>query len=108
MTFGRLTTKWRIFRSDLPSEHGTETNCRIIHVGAKLHNYVINSDNLNFRNTPDEDWESLEVEKIDDGPEGNSGYLPTPFQSVRLVGVDVNCNDRRNVIVEDLQERILS
>ena len=48
------------------------------------------------------------MEKIDDGPEGNTGYLPTPFEFVRLVGVDANSTDRRDEIVEDLKEKVLS
>ena len=38
MAFGRLTTKWRIFRSDLNCS--TKKNCQIVRVGIKLHNYV--------------------------------------------------------------------
>ena len=44
MTFGRLTTKWRIFRKDLCHENGTIKNCKIVRVAMKLHNYVIDSD----------------------------------------------------------------
>ena len=62
MTFGRLTTKWRIFRTDLPANNGSEKNTRIIRVGAKLHNYVINLDQLNFLSVPDVDFDSIDVE----------------------------------------------
>lgn len=46
MTFGLLTTKWCIFRKDLPHENGTQKNCQIIRVAMKLHNYVINADHF--------------------------------------------------------------
>ena len=39
MTFGQLTTKWRIFRSNL--NYLTQKNGQIMYMGAKLHNYVI-------------------------------------------------------------------
>ena len=42
MTFGRLTTKWRIFRTNLT--YSTPKNSLICRVGARLHNYVINYD----------------------------------------------------------------
>ena len=105
MAFGRLTTKWRIFRSDLVSEHGIEKNCQIIRVGMKLHNYVINCDRLNFRNVPDSDLETLEYEPLLDGPAGNVGYLPTPFEDLIEVAADATDADRRNAIVEGVKER---
>ena len=75
MCIGRLTTKWRIFRSKLLAAHGTPKNCKIVRVGAALHNYVINADNLNFRNVPDDDFDTLEVEPLEEGPDGNRGFL---------------------------------
>ena len=60
--FGRLTTKWQIFRSKLLLAHGTPKNCQIVRVGAALHNYVINADNLNFRDIADNDLDTLKVE----------------------------------------------
>ena len=45
-------------------------------VGAILHNYVINSDQLNFLSVEDTVWETIGVEALPNGPEGNKGYLP--------------------------------
>eukprot|EP00978_Attheya_sp_CCMP212_P006253 scaffold14179_cov49-Attheya_sp.AAC.3 len=69
MAFGRLSTKWRIFRRNL--DFPTELNSHIVEV----HNFVIRSDGLNFVEVSDDKWESLEVESWDEGPEGNKGYL---------------------------------
>ena len=38
--FGRLTTKWRVFRRDL--DYDMPKNAKICAVAAKLHNFVIN------------------------------------------------------------------
>ena len=55
--------------------HGTAKNCKVVRVGAALYNYVINADNLNFRNVPDDDFDTLEVEPLEEGPDGNRGFL---------------------------------
>ena len=104
MAFRRLTTKWRIFRSDLLSENGTQTNCQIIRVGAKLHNYVINADRLNFRHVPDDNFDTLEVEALVDGPNGNVGYLPIPIENMRKVGREDDFDKRRNIIIDLIKE----
>ena len=57
--------------------NGSSKNVKIIKVGAKLHNFVINSDKLNFLKVEDSDWDTIRVEALVDGPEGNKGYLPT-------------------------------
>ena len=70
-------------------------------VGAKLHNYVINADQLNFLKTDDDDFEGIEVEPLLDGPTGNRGYLPTVY-------VDEEEGEsfvRRNYLVEELKAR---
>ena len=59
MSFGRLVSKWRIFRSDLYSNNGSAKNIRIMRVGAKLHNFVINADQLNFLNVDDNDFDTI-------------------------------------------------
>ena len=69
MAFGRLTTKWRIFRSDLNCS--TKKNCQIIRVGIKLHNYVINADNINLMRYDCDNFSDMGVEPLEDGPEGN-------------------------------------
>ena len=104
MTFGRLTTKWRIFRSDLLAANGTARNCLIIRVGAKLHNYVINIDNPNLKSVPVDDFESLEIEPLEDGPEGNLGFLPIVSDVNDISRLSINAEDRRTLIVDTLRE----
>mmetsp|Transcript_24451 Transcript_24451/g.59867 ORF Transcript_24451/g.59867 Transcript_24451/m.59867 type:complete len:392 (-) Transcript_24451:73-1248(-) len=44
MAFGRLTTKWRIFRSKMP--FSLKKNIQICQVAARLHNYVIDHNDI--------------------------------------------------------------
>ena len=74
---------------------------KIIRVGAKLHNFVINSDQLNFLKVDDSDWKTLGVEPLKDGPEGNKGYLPVPFEEEQ----DPLSFNRRNFIVNEIKDR---
>ena len=69
----------------------------IIRVGAKLHNYVINSDNLNFLKVDDDDYDTIGIEPLVNGPKGNLGYLPIPPEEEEEVDF---C--RRSRIVEEL------
>ena len=111
MAFGWLTTKWRIFRLDLLSENGTQKNCQIIRCSAKLHNYVINADNLNFLNVDNDDFETLEVEPLEEGPDGNRGFLPVPFyafEKLNMIGTEVDNHERRKCIVDQIRERGLT
>lgn len=86
-----------------------QTNCQIIRFGAKLHNYVVNADNLNFRNVIDDDFEALEVDLLNDGPAGNIGYLLKFSEEViRSVGADVESPSRRQMIVNLVIENELS
>ena len=100
MTLGRLTCKWRIFRKNLPDQNGSKKNTMIIRVGAKLHNYVINSDNLNFLKVEDNDYDTIGIEPLVNGPKGNVGYLPIPPEEEEEVEF---C--RRLRIVEELALR---
>ena len=97
MAFGRLTTKWRIFRRDL--SYSTAKNSLIARVGAKLHNFVINSDNLNLVQFDGEDFANLEVDELVDEPLGNRGYLPTRHQAGRIPDVTAHgdCNVREAI-----------
>ena len=73
MAFGRLTTKWRIFRRNL--DFTLEKNSMICRVAAKLHNYIIDNDSVALQAA--ESMEEFGVEELPDGPEYNRGYLPT-------------------------------
>jgi hypothetical protein len=102
MAFGRLTTKWRIFRRNL--DLGTQMNSEIVEAAMKLHNFVIRSDQLNFVEVADDQWESLGVETWDKGPEGNKGYLEFVEESVS--GTEDNFNSiRRNYILQQIISR---
>ena len=101
MAFGRLTTKWRIFRTDLNCSN--EKNCMIIRVGIKLHNYVINSDDLKLNRYDCNNYRDLGVEPLDDGPQGNRGYLPSSSRPV--ASSNQNNSIRRSNIVNMIKER---
>ena len=101
MCFGRLTTKWRIFRSDLT--FSTKKNSLIARVGAKLHNYVINADRLNFINTDNDNHLEFEIEPLIYGPIGNMGYLPT--ENRRLFHNEVDQGEYRALKLRMIRER---
>ena len=100
--FGRLSSKWRIFRRNLV--YSTAKNSLIARIGAKLHNYVINADDLNLKQFDNDDLYNLEVDVLMNGPPGNRGYL-----SVRSVGRTTNIllphdGDRREAIYIRMKE----
>ena len=72
-------------------------------VGAKLHNFVLNLDQLNYINVEDLDWVTLGVEALKDGPVGNKGYLPIPIEEEEDT-LSFNC---RSYIVQELKLREL-
>ena len=74
MCFGRLTTKWKIFRRKL--DCSTRKNALIIRVGPKIHNYVINADQLSFSSADVNDIGAFGVQTLPNAFEGNNGYLP--------------------------------
>ena len=67
MAFGRLTTKWRIFRAKL--ENSTKKNAMICRVAAILHNFVINETTI------DETVDGF-IESFPGAPSEAMGYLP--------------------------------
>ena len=70
-------------------------------VAAKLHNYVIDKDNLQFHAA--EDYELFGVEPLINGPDNNHGYLPTlPICDAQLDNVD---SAWRHAIVGELKAR---
>ena len=123
MAFGLLTTKWRIFRSNL--SFATDRNSQIIRVAMKLHNFVINYDKLKLGRDVGMEFDDLDrfgVEPLADGPKGNRGYLPSEnslskkekedYRRVMAEGgvtvreeEEVGVSDRRDHILEQLRER---
>lgn len=77
MAFGRLTTKWRIFRRLL--ENGTARNGLICRASAVLYNYVLNETN------PDKNDEDFIVRDIRAGEDSNLGYTPTVEEEQTVV-----------------------
>jgi hypothetical protein len=78
MSFGLLTTKWRIFRRDL--EYGLSKNVQICNVAARLHNFVIDQekvkiDYLGIYFTKEEARNAANIVPLDDGPSNNMGFL---------------------------------
>ena len=125
MAFGLLTTKWRIFRSNLL--FATDRNSQIIQVAMKLHNYVINYDKLKLERDMGMEFDNLErfgVKPLADGPGGNHGFLPLEEslserekEAYRKCmkdggvtmkendGEEVGVSDPRDLILEQLRER---
>mmetsp|Transcript_2840 Transcript_2840/g.5176 ORF Transcript_2840/g.5176 Transcript_2840/m.5176 type:complete len:413 (-) Transcript_2840:41-1279(-) len=101
MAFGRLTTKWRIFRSNLGSD--VELNSQIVRVGFKLHNFVIRAENLSF-NIPDTNRDALGIEPIEDGPIGNNGFLELAETYQQGDGMGLR-SARRNWLLEEITVR---
>ena len=100
MAFGRLTTKWRIFRRNLDS--CLEKNSLICVVAAKLHNFVIENDNVHFQRS--DDPEDYCVDSfVDGGKLYNRGYLPTlPYREREEVS-----SDRRHQLLNKIKSRAL-
>lgn len=103
MAFGRLTTKWRIFRRDL--ENKMDTVSKICRVAAKLHNYVIDEALV----VGDDDID------VYDGAPRNLGYLPHHPEDIgeSVVPEDgyvipVGFSARRTAIVEEIARMCLS
>ena len=102
MAFGRLTTKWRIFRRRL--SYSTPKDSLICMVAAKLHNYIIDGDNIRFRNSYY--TKDFDVGAIDGGPRSNRGYLPTlPLKPKRGRDTNITCGDKREEILSELRSR---
>ena len=68
MAFGRLTTKFRIFRA--PLEVNLDNVGNVVEVCARLHNFVINEQN--------ENGDSLQIDPFEHrGVPGSLGYMPS-------------------------------
>ena len=102
MAFGRLTTKWRIFRRNL--NFASTKNSLICRVAARLHNYVIETEDLNFLNQ--NSLEGFGVERLIGGPgvsANNNGYRnPLPSRHT-----DIESEARRDGILNELIARDL-
>ena len=98
MAFGRLTTKWRIFRSNL--NYSVEKNSQICRVAARLHNYVIVNDNLNFQGS--NELTEFGVELLEDGPSNNNGFLPIVSNDSNRAtrGTGTSCNRQDHIVSE--------
>ena len=97
MAVGRLTTKWRIFRRNL--DFSLENNAKICQVAARLHNFVIDNNNLKFQNT-------LVMAEVGVEPMGDreQGYLPSETDEDVIT---INSSQRRNAILAGIEEREL-
>jgi hypothetical protein len=96
MAFGLLTTKWRIFRSDL--NLGPEYNEKVPIVGALLHNYVIDHEGGRYDFTVVNDLNELGIDGFN--PDGNdNGFLALrPVQQVQ------HRSTRREMFVQQLRD----
>mmetsp|Transcript_6245 Transcript_6245/g.12916 ORF Transcript_6245/g.12916 Transcript_6245/m.12916 type:complete len:426 (-) Transcript_6245:105-1382(-) len=108
MAFGRLTTKWRIFRRNL--DCSLEKNSLIILAAGKLHNFVIENDMLNFseEDLGETDIAVFGVERLDEADYNSIGIDSTnrgycPF--IGSVEKEISSDNRRNEIVGELIAR---
>jgi hypothetical protein len=105
--FGLLTTKWRIFRSNL--DETDLVNCsKIIRTAFRLHNFVIEHERESYL---DNKWE-LNIEPLDRAPR-NLGYLPTgdpredshDTRTDDAEGIETGMSARRIHITEQMRAR---
>jgi hypothetical protein len=101
MAFGRLSTKWRIFRRNL--DMSTAWNSVVVMTAARLHNFVIDKDGSSRSHRVDGVYFSnWEVDPLPDGPAGNRGFLPHDrFQ--RYIEVPTGIT-RRQAILNEIVE----
>ena len=98
--FGLLTTKWRVFRSNL-DETDLENCSKIIRTGFRLHNFVIEHERESYLN----DQGELNIEPLDLAPR-DLGYLPIdPREDSLEAGVTTEMSARRTHITEEMRER---
>ena len=86
MCFGKLMMRWRTVCCSLG--FSSEVKTKFIWVGAKLHNYVINADNLDFVGTHDYDSGMLGFQALTEDAcihKVNSGYFPIPLEEEEAV-----------------------
>ena len=108
MTFGLLTTKWRIFRRNLNYSPGH--NSLIIRVAMTLHNFVIDSDHINRIHVED-DYSALHIVPLSGS---TVAYLAhedeeediDDEQHFNNIGEDT-ATSRRTEIVEELKSLLL-
>ena len=104
MSFGRLTTKWRIFRRNL--DQNVVNVALICRVAARLHNFVIDNDDIRFSASAVRPSD-FEVDTLGSGPTNNNGYLRTlPTRDEQQSGLVEN-GDRRNAILSELESRMM-
>ena len=107
MAFGRLSTKWRIFRRNL--DVSLEKTSLICIVAAKLHNFVIDNDNLCFN--PSTNISDFGIDRFPGTGEYNRGYLPTLMttaESEELTRGEVgDVVHRREQILVEIEEKML-
>ena len=101
MAFGRLTTKWRIFRKNLDCT--LQKNSLICSVAARLHNFVIDNDRISFPDGNDNELTEFGIDALLDGPDGNNGFLPSTVEDEN----EVDNAERRNHILAGIEEKQL-
>ena len=102
MAFGLLTTKFRIFQSNL--EFSLENNRKIIIAASRLHNFVIESDQMEYCQLQTGEREALNIEPHPDGEDGNWGYLRN--LPVRNRGAE-DAGERRDNILARIENQNL-
>jgi hypothetical protein len=98
MAFGRLSTKWRIFRRD--TDYEMSQLKLIIQAATRLHNFVIDVDG---QHETDPDF----ILPIRQGPRG-LGYIPSDPIEENTENVEIGNSARREFLVRALQQHGLA
>ena len=107
MAFGRLTTKWRIFQGDLNFDLNKDS--LIIKVTFRLHNFIINEEEINFSgfNADDNGYAGFDIVPILGCDDTNRGFLPFRPPCLNLILIDNRDPTRQSSIVGEIEDRQL-
>jgi hypothetical protein len=97
--FGLLTTKWRVFCSNV-DETDLENSSKIIRTAFRLHNFLIKHKRESYLN----DQGELDIEPLDRAPR-NLGYLPTDPREDSHEGCERGMSACRIYITEQMRAR---
>ena len=81
-------------------------NSLIIRVGAKLHNYVINADQLSFSSADVNDIGTFGVQTLHSAFEGMNRYLPI-YNTYQPISVDGVFGGRLNILNRIIQRELV-
>ena len=107
MAFGRMTTKWRIFRRPLDVSLAKASD--IIMASMMLHNFVIENDGLVMNNLETDVRRRYGVDPLEGRDTDNNGFLPAIDDEIQVNLAPQQHPDghRRNTILQEVIDRQL-